>query len=944
VDQTAGVHGSGNIVVQAAEGSSVTIGVLPHLELTPRHRLRHPPKTDIDLLNPFADAIPFIGREAELSRLDAWLASPAPISARCLTGRAGSGKTRLALELCARANARPPAWDAGFAEHRELERFANQQNLSAWGWQRPTLIVVDYAAGVARWLRPWLEELAQNPGCDGIPLRLLMLERFADEGVGWWSGLMQSGWSNRGVPELFDPPAPEPVEPIAAKDRTRLVAAILQAAGAATDAAETSRLEAGAEGAGATEALDLLMAGLTAATGMRELGGARPTGRIEMARALANHEWRRLDAIARDRSLEADVFAHTAAVLTMQGGAELDAALEMIESEAEALRSRADPRALFNALRDAYAATNGERLPPILPDLIGEAFILRTFLAHSAKQQALAIARARTRAEAATVASVIHVVQDFAEDEAHPALRWLDALIVKSADLPALMRLADAFPQRTLALRERAAHILSNVAHHLRVLAAEPENLSIQSEIEGERAHVLNNLSLRLSDLGRREEALKAIEDAVAVYRALSQALPDVFRPYLAMSLNNLSNYLSDLGRLEEGLKAVAEAVAIRRALLQAHPDAFRPDLAMSLTNLSIRLGGLGRREEAMVAVAEAVSIRRVLSQARPGAFRPDLASSLNSLSIRLSDLGRREEALEAVAEAVAIRRALAAALPDAFRPDLASSLNILSNHLSDLDRREEALEAIVEAVAIHRALAAALPDAFRPDLASSLNNLSNRLGDLDRREEALEAIEEAVAIRRALAALRPDAFRPDLAMSLNNLSVCLGKLGRREEALQAITEAVAVYRALSQAAFGSIRSGLAASLNNLSARLSGLGRREEALEAIAEAVAVYRALSQAHPDAFRPDLASSLSVAADCLEALDDLPAALKHNSESLVLLLPYFKRRPHLYLAVMVAVSGNYLRRSEKASVEPDWTLLAEVMKVFQRLPGNRPQAAEE
>jgi hypothetical protein len=43
------------------------------------------------------------------------------------------------------------------------------------------------------------------------------------------------------------------------------------------------------------------------------------------------------------------------------------------------------------------------------------------------------------------------------------------------------------------------------------------------------------------SDLGRREEALAAVEEAAGLYRALTAARPDAFRPHLASALNNLS-------------------------------------------------------------------------------------------------------------------------------------------------------------------------------------------------------------------------------------------------------------------------------------------------------------------------------------------------------------------------------------------------------------------
>jgi ATP-dependent Clp protease ATP-binding subunit ClpA len=115
VDQTARIEdGSGHIIVQAV-ASSVTVGLSPQLRLSPRHRRKHAPKqgVDIDLLNPFTDANPFIGREAELARLYGLLMSSKRISARCLIGRAGTGKTRLALQLCEWAEALTPAWDAG---------------------------------------------------------------------------------------------------------------------------------------------------------------------------------------------------------------------------------------------------------------------------------------------------------------------------------------------------------------------------------------------------------------------------------------------------------------------------------------------------------------------------------------------------------------------------------------------------------------------------------------------------------------------------------------------------------------------------------------------------------------------------------------------------------------------------------------------------------------
>ena len=73
----------------------------------------------------------------------------------------------------------------------------------------------------------------------------------------------------------------------------------------------------------------------------------------------------------------------------------------------------------------------------------------------------------------------------------------------------------------------------------------------------------LNSLSTCLSDLGRREEALAAIEEAVASYRELAAAYPDAFRSDLAKSLNSLSTCLGDLGRYDEVSKVREELDAL---------------------------------------------------------------------------------------------------------------------------------------------------------------------------------------------------------------------------------------------------------------------------------------------------------------------------------------------------------------------------------------------
>jgi Tetratricopeptide repeat len=72
----------------------------------------------------------------------------------------------------------------------------------------------------------------------------------------------------------------------------------------------------------------------------------------------------------------------------------------------------------------------------------------------------------------------------------------------------------------------------------------------------------------------------------------------------LASSLNDLSVRLGDLGGGRRRWPRSRRPPRLPGAGRGPPPDAFRPAQATSLNNLSNRLGDLGRREEALVASA----------------------------------------------------------------------------------------------------------------------------------------------------------------------------------------------------------------------------------------------------------------------------------------------------------------------------------------------------
>ena len=221
------------------------------------------------------------------------------------------------------------------------------------------------------------------------------------------------------------------------------------------------------------------------------------------------------------------------------------------------------------------------------------------------------------------------------------------------------------------------------------VALAAIQHIEVTSERDSaQRACYLHNLANRLSDVGRSGEAVEAAEEAAGLYWALVEASPEAYTPDLAMSLNNLAKILSGLGRWGEALEAAEEAVGLRRALVEASPAAYTPDLAASLNNLASILSGLGRSGEALEVAQEAVDLYRELAQASLAAYTPALAGALNNLANILKEKGQYEEALNVFTEGF-----------DRFSsPALRSQLLLARAGWRDDDQEEDLKEAAREA------------------------------------------------------------------------------------------------------------------------------------------------------------------------------------------------------------------------------------------------------
>jgi tetratricopeptide (TPR) repeat protein len=857
--QTATTFGDRNIIVQVSgDNNVVTVHDRAFLTLTTFSPARsRPPAKDLDLLIPQSCAIPLIGRDNDQNSLRRWLSSWRPISVLTLTGPGGSGKTRLALETVLECLA--ASWDAGFVTHTELRRFIAAQNISTWGWQRDTFIVIDYAATLGRDLRTCLSELAQSVPTQPHKLRILLLERHADIKTGWYSEILPDGWERDDVQALFDPWEPLAIQPIAdVRQRHEILRCTLER-GASLRAAPVSPLPTLSEDRAFdrrlldtqfSDPLMLMMAALTALdTGVPS---ALALSRREVALRLAAREAARLRRFAANDEHAADFLIHLAACVTVCGGLTHEQALSLAAQESEALHYQY-PQGSLAVVRDLEKALpDADGIDGVRPDLIGEAFLMDVW---KTQNPILSISRALEFSDRNVFSSLVRTAQDFADLKEIRPIVWLNLLVEQSSDYGRLVTLYDAMPTETICLRDSGHRVVSKL-------------LSLGELIpNSHRPDLLFGLSTCQSSLGQLELALGSIREAVKLYRDLVATRTDAYFPRLSIALNYLAECQGALGEHEEALVSAQESVQIRRDLIAARPDRCQNDLVVPLNNLSRHQIKAGRLEQALANSEEAVKIGRDFAAGSDEALSR-LANSLVNLSTCQSSLGQHEQAIVSVQEALEIYRGFAATRPDSYLPALAVTLSNLAAHQRGFGALKNCIENAQEAVKIQRHLVMGHPDSFLSNLATFLTSLGSCHSSLGQHEQAVASVQEAVDIYRGFAATRPAAYLPDLAHSLNNLSILQAKLGQDELAFESIRESVTIYRDL-VVTHPAIRPDVARAISTLSLRQRDQGQHEHALECIHTAVRLFRDLAKTQPDAFRPDLASSLNNLSNCQRAV---------------------------------------------------------------------------
>lgn len=699
--------------------------------------------------------VPFRGRP-ELDELLAWCGTGERLRIRLMTGDGGAGKTRLALRLCDELTVKgwQPLW---MNQGKELNAAEAIRNLG------PCVLVVDYAENRDSLCSMLCDIVADTSVPD---VRVLLLARGTGE---WWQRLISSS-EERVAQLLSEPPimlGPLQVEGGPSLMFDEALAVFASKLGLARPDVQLTLTDPEPLVLGVHAAA--LLAVLDHAYGS-DITEARSAA--EVLDGLLGHEARYWAQSATARGLDLDVSVQRLAVtIGCLIGANSETAATDLMRRIPDLADSAERRGkVARWLHDLYP----EKLPiddgplewlgPLRPDPVAERLILAqitrrpelipSFFTDLTGDQAFhamtMIARASLRELSDSGRDLIRTA--LAADLEHLAFPAFSATMTTNLVLGELLNealcnqlisanalkpIADALPYPSIALNPLAATVLT-------MLTSQPAD-------PDDRADLLQKLAPRLADLGQRNEALTAGEEAVVIRRRQAEVNPGLYLPKLALALNDQVNFLGGLGRFKDALKSVEEAIEIRRSLARDNPDVFLPDLAMSLNNQCLCLNELKRPEQALSAADESITIRRALVEDHPE-VRSGLADSLNNRSISLGALQRQDDALEAVNEAACIYRTIALEYPDTHLPKFARVLVHLSVRLADAGQLGEALSAVGEAVGTFSALSIIRPSRYPPELANALYMKSHYLNGLGQRDEAMKAMAERAQILRFLA------------------------------------------------------------------------------------------------------------------------------------------------------------------------------------------------
>lgn len=204
-------------------------------------------------------------------------------------------------------------------------------------------------------------------------------------------------------------------------------------------------------------------------------------------------------------------------------------------------------------------------------------------------------------------------------------------------------------------------------------------------------ANVLVNIGLCYSKMGRRWDSESSYNEAITIFRQLTEESPfdDDYKDGLALVFISIGNLYFNTQRYDASEKAYLESLEIYRQLAEKNTY-YEHNLAMVLRDYGYVLYELKHVEESEIAYIEALEILHHLATDNPNTYKVELATTLNIVGTYYRDTQQFEKSKVSYNEALEIYKALSEYEKEIYQSkiiDIYANLGILYEMWEDKDK-----------------------------------------------------------------------------------------------------------------------------------------------------------------------------------------------------------------------------------------------------------------
>lgn len=269
-------------------------------------------------------------------------------------------------------------------------------------------------------------------------------------------------------------------------------------------------------------------------------------------------------------------------------------------------------------------------------------------------------------------------------------------------------------------------------------------------------------------------------------------------RATIGRGLDGLANFYLQTGRRSEAIKAYEDALAMFRDADKISPGAFNKDIVQLFDSLGPLQAAAGNGKRAREIMVDALATSRLLAISNP-AFQGQVGYQAQKLGMSYLRDGEYAEAEKLYMEALTIYRMIDNGTPSPHMPSQANAMASLAVIYAYTQRSREAFDVNEEVLELYRKMDQVEPGKYQSEIARTLLNLGAVRYGWNQLSEARELFEAALAIGRERAKNIRDDSLSTMAVVLTNLGDVYCDKGRGDDSKAAFYEAFDIYTELNQ-------------------------------------------------------------------------------------------------------------------------------------------------